>query len=101
MTPSGALTSVYTFCSLPNCSDGDSPHAGLVQATDGSFYGTTWVGGGINVYCVGGCGIVFKLSPSGALTTLHKFDYVDGASPSAALLQAVDGMFYGTTYLGG
>ena len=50
------------------------PLAGLVQASDGNFYGTT-LGGGAN----GGYGTVFKITPGGTLTTLHSFDGADGA----------------------
>ncbi len=59
MTPAGTLTTLYNFCSQPGCADGYSPVAGLLQATDGNFYGTTPVGG-INVPL--GDGTVFKLS---------------------------------------
>ena len=51
--------------------------AALVQATDGNFYGTTSAGG------ANGGGTVFKITPSGTLTTLHSFDCTDGAYPSA------------------
>src|SRR5580658_9730452 len=34
----GALTTLYSFCSQPNCSDGDTPQGALIQATDGNFY---------------------------------------------------------------
>jgi len=40
MTPEGALTTLYTFCSQPNCTDGSITFAGLVQGSDGNFYGT-------------------------------------------------------------
>jgi uncharacterized repeat protein (TIGR03803 family) len=66
-----------------------------VQAVDGDFYGTTDIGG---VY---GDGTVFKITPSGILTTLHTFNGTDGASPLAGLVQAPNGDFYGTTYRGG
>src|SRR5438445_3991318 len=45
ITPSGTLTTVYSFCSQSFCADGGSPAASLVQATDGNFYGTTGGGG--------------------------------------------------------
>jgi uncharacterized repeat protein (TIGR03803 family) len=45
ITPSGTLTTLYSFCSKGGCSDGSYPGAGLVQATDGNFYGTTSDGG--------------------------------------------------------
>jgi uncharacterized repeat protein (TIGR03803 family) len=47
-------------------------------------------------------GVVFKITPSGALTTLHSFDlYTDGGGPVGGLVQANDGNFYGTTFYGG
>ena len=50
MTPAGKLTTLYNFCSLANCADGDGPWASLVQATNGKFYGIT-VDGGSTEYC--------------------------------------------------
>ncbi len=94
ITPSGALTSVHSF----GDSDGAAPDAGLIQATNGNFYGTTETGGS---QCPGGCGTVFEMTPGGTLTTLHNFDNTDGAGPYAELLQATDGNFYGTTGAGG
>ncbi|MBV9742822.1 MAG: hypothetical protein JO099_03595, partial [Acidobacteriia bacterium] len=91
MTPGGALTTVYTFSG----NDGQYPAAGLIQGTDGNFYGTTSAGG------TNGKGTVFKITPAGALTTLYSFAGSDGRSPQAALIQAADGSFYGTTYYGG
>jgi uncharacterized repeat protein (TIGR03803 family) len=41
ITPGGNLTLLHTFCSLPGCADGALPLAGLLQGTDGNFYGTT------------------------------------------------------------
>ena len=80
ITPSGTLTTLYSFCSQSGCTDGHSPYAGLVQATNGDFYGTTLYGGA-NPYC----GTVFKITPSGTLTTLYSFcsqsGCTDGANP--------------------
>jgi len=105
ITPSGALTTLYSFCSQSGCSDGAVPVGGLVQASDGNFYGTTAYGGIYNNGCEGTCGTVFKITPSGALTTLYSFcsqDFcADGATPFAGLVQASDGSFYGTTEAGG
>jgi uncharacterized repeat protein (TIGR03803 family) len=56
ITPSGKLTTLYSFCSQSGCADGLSPFAGLVQDTDGNLYGTTSAGGA-NDY-----GTVFMLS---------------------------------------
>ncbi len=90
ITPSGTLTMLHTFDST----DGNHPN-GVIQATNGNFYGTTAAGG------ANGKGTVFEITPSGTLTTLHSFDGTDGQSPEAALIQATDGNFYGTTYRGG
>jgi uncharacterized repeat protein (TIGR03803 family) len=99
-TPGHLLTTLYRFCSLPNCADGEEP-VSLLQATDGNFYGTTNAGGG-NKACpnTSGCGTVFKMTPAGVLTTLHSFEGADGQFPSG-LLQATDGNLYGTTQNGG
>src|ERR1022692_3416783 len=45
ITPGGTLTTLYSFCSQTNCTDGADPYAGLVQATNGDLYGTTSIGG--------------------------------------------------------
>ena len=45
ITPSGSLTTLYSFCSQANCADGAYPYAGLIQATDGNLYGVTKQGG--------------------------------------------------------
>jgi uncharacterized repeat protein (TIGR03803 family) len=100
ITPSGTLTTLYRFCSQGNCSDGASPYAGLIQATDGNFYGTTFYGGANDNCYAGSCGTVFGITPDGMLTTLHSFDGSDGANPVAALVQGADGNFYGTTVQG-
>jgi uncharacterized repeat protein (TIGR03803 family) len=98
VTLSGALETIYSFCSLARCSDGWGPF-GLVQATDGNFYGTT-SGGGEHKH-----GSLFRVSPEGALTTLYSFfcsrsDCTDGLYPSA-LVQGTDGKLYSTTGKGG
>src|SRR5208282_1397846 len=100
ITTGGALTTLYSFCSLPNRADGAHPASGLVQATDKNLYGTTVAGG------AGKGGTVFKITTGGALTTLYSFcsqpGCTDGAGPEAGpLVQATDGNFYGTTIGGG
>ena len=98
ITPSGKLTTLYSFCSLALCADGHGPNA-LVEAANGDFYGTTTQSG-----ANGGGGTVFKITPGGKLTTLYSFcsitDCGDGSAPTG-LIQATDGNFYGTTYSGG
>src|SRR5579862_6347177 len=89
----GAYTNLYSFTSG---NDGANPMAGLVQGSDGYFYGTT-DGGGTN-----GAGTVFQISASGVQTNLYSFTGTnDGAFPRAGLVQGRDGSFYGTTDAGG
>jgi uncharacterized repeat protein (TIGR03803 family) len=75
---------------------GAVPTAALLKAADGDFYGTTSGGGTF------GLGAIFKLTAAGGFSILHSFaGGADGAGPYAALVQATDGNFYGTTYYGG
>jgi uncharacterized repeat protein (TIGR03803 family) len=101
ITPGGTVTTLHSFDNR----DGLFPLAGLIQGTDGNFYGTTQYGGANSCSDVGGqvftCGTIFKITPSGTLTTLHSFDGTDGELPEASLVQGADGNFYGTTYAGG
>ena len=93
ITPAGTLTTLHSFSGSD--AYGKNPFAGLVQGTDGNFYGTT-ERGGTSRY-----GTVFWITTAGALTTLHSFNYSDGANPHAGLVQGADGSFYGTTITGG
>jgi uncharacterized repeat protein (TIGR03803 family) len=101
ITSSGTLTTLHSFHGPPG---GAIPNAGLVQATDGNFYGTT-INGGTSTACGGGCGTVFKITPSGKLTTVWNFcsrnNCADGASAYTGLVQDTDGTLYGTTEQGG
>ncbi|MGC1323708.1 MAG: choice-of-anchor tandem repeat GloVer-containing protein, partial [Candidatus Udaeobacter sp.] len=56
ITPAGALSVMHSFSGSP--SEGAGPVAGLVQGTDGNFYGTTALGGANSK------GTLFKLSSS-------------------------------------
>ena len=77
-------------------SEGANPGAGLIQATDGLFYGVTERGG------TNDDGTVFQMTADGTVTPLYSFSAGnDGAVPIAALTQGNDGNFYGTTYEGG
>jgi uncharacterized repeat protein (TIGR03803 family) len=120
MDSSGNVTTMYSF---PNANSGSTsglwPWAGLIQGTDGNFYGTTYAGGNIsctpNSYGVPaygpfnynpgagyGCGTVFKMDSSGNITVLYSFSgQSDGNFPQAPLIQGSDGYFYGTTSAGG
>ncbi len=111
LTPSGTLTTIYTFCNLSACADGNHPYGGLIQASDGNFYGTT-LGGGVGTGATGGGsgGTVFQLKvsgtpPTGTVTTLYSFcsltNCADGQNPGGSLIQGTDNNFYGTTAFGG
>jgi uncharacterized repeat protein (TIGR03803 family) len=106
ITSTGTFATFYTFCSQPNCADGSTPTAGLIQATDGNLYGATAAGGADLIDCrwdsaTDGCGTIFQITLGGTLTTLHSFSNTDGANPEGGLLQATNGTLYGTTNQGG
>jgi uncharacterized repeat protein (TIGR03803 family) len=100
MTSAGTLTTLYDFCSKSGCDDGAVIYDALKQGPDGNYYGTTWAGG------AGNGGTIFKITPTGTLTTLYSFCVIyypycgDGSNPIALVLGA-DGNFYGTTAYGG
>jgi uncharacterized repeat protein (TIGR03803 family) len=104
LTPAGKVSTLYTFCVQADCPDGSLP-GGLIQGTDGNFYGTTAEGGANTSSCDVACGTVFKLTSGGDLTTLYSFcaqsGCADGVFPLEALVQASYGNFYGTTSEGG
>jgi uncharacterized repeat protein (TIGR03803 family) len=99
ITSNGTMTVLYNFCQQSGCTDGAFPYGSLVQGADGDFYGTTSGGGAYGV------GAVYKISVVGKLTILHSFDYETqgnlGSDPTAGLVLATDGNFYGTTSQGG
>ena len=108
--PAGTTTEIYAFCSVSTCTDGKYPIGGLVVGTDNNFYGTTTAGANATPGTTAAGGTVFKITPSGTLTTLYRFcsniDPVnaaiclDGAAPNQLVLGS-DGAFYGTTQYGG
>lgn len=107
MSLSGTLTAEYSFCSQGNCTDGQFPDAGLVQAPDQFLYGTTQ-GGGNGAYCPSGsqgCGVFFKITAPHHVTNLYTFcsqpGCTDGNEPEQPLVQGFNGSFYGTTFMGG
>lgn len=106
ITTSGQLTTLYSFCTQSGCPDGSQPTWGLIQASDGNFYGTTEYGGAnTNPSAPYGGGTIFQLSLNGTLTTLYNFcaqaSCADGSTPFAPLVQDSLGVVYGTTLYGG
>jgi|HubBroStandDraft_1064217.scaffolds.fasta_scaffold00285_26 uncharacterized repeat protein (TIGR03803 family) len=98
LTANGTLTTLYTFCQQTNCADGSYP-TGLIQASDGLLYGTSYWGGAF------GNGTVFRLSLDGDLRVLYNFcaqeGCADGSEPWGGVTQGTDGNLYGTTSHGG
>jgi len=84
-------------------SDGEQPSFGVLQASDGNFYGTTGQGG---TYGEGGdfngYGTIFEINPEGTETLLYSFagGTGDGYGPEGGLAQGLNGNFYGMTGLG-
>jgi len=106
VTPRGKLTTLYGF----DFTDGAFPVAGLLQASDGSLYGTTGWGGMNQINCLlvypgSQCGTLFQMVSYSTLNTLYNFcaqpSCTDGIGSFGTLIQATDGNFYGTTVLGG
>jgi uncharacterized protein (TIGR03437 family) len=108
LTPSGTLTPLYIFGETSK-DDGNWPEGSLIQASDGNLYGTTSQGGTGNcpspleATLITGCGTVFRATLDGTETRLYSFlsSLNDGITPTAGLIQATDGNFYGTTSAGG
>ena len=92
LKPHGDVIVLHSFT---GGNDGSNEVGGLVQATDGNFYGTNDLGGAY------GWGVLFRISSTGVFKVLHSFDWVTGASPQAALVQQTNGILYGTTAVGG
>jgi uncharacterized repeat protein (TIGR03803 family) len=97
VTTDGVLASLVFF----NGTNGLYPYGGLIEASDGVFYGTA-AGGGTNGFGVGfGGGTLFKITADGVMTTLHQFTDAEGSVPQRSLFQAASGAFYGTAGAGG
>ncbi len=99
MASSGPPVEVlHAFNNDTEPAEGCKPIAGLLQAGDGFFYGTTAAGGRFNG------GTLFKMSSAGAITVLFNFgdpNVISPESPQYTLIQGTDGLFYGTSARGG
>jgi uncharacterized repeat protein (TIGR03803 family) len=95
VTTTGVFNVVHTFTEtgLSPVHEGVHPETRLDVGPDGNFYGTTTNGG-----ASGSFGVVFRMTPAGAITVLHDFvDGTDGAFPTGRLVVGGDGALYGTT----
>ena len=86
-------TNSYSFVSTV----GSYPNAGLVQYSNGVFYGTAQQGGANTD------GSLFQVGTNGiTVTLLHSFaGAADGQGPDDSLMVGNDGNLYGTAYKGG
>jgi uncharacterized repeat protein (TIGR03803 family) len=90
----GAFRHLHDFV----VSDGENPTGPLFQAGDGFFYGTTNQGGPWN------SGVVYKVDALGNFVLLHSLSPFwpgEGSEPKSGVIQASNGLFYGTTEVGG
>jgi len=97
ISSNGVYTNIYDFKSA-YADDGQTAESGVIQGSDGNFYGTTFQGGS-NFY-----GTIYKVTPAGVETNIHYFQgraAGEGIQPFAALYQSTNGYFYGTTSAGG
>ncbi len=97
IAPTGKFSVLH---GLNGTTDGYSPLAGLVQATDGNFYGTASQGGS-STNCTSGCGTVFRVTPAGVFDVIYNFDSTTGYLPEVTLFQHTNGTLYGDTEFGG
>ena len=113
VSPDGVETVLHSFGR--GSDDGANPK-GLIQASDGDFYGTTTNGGISNCVRVtiqlagppgkytdsSGCGVLYRINARGEVTILHYFaGGADGQHPIPTLVEVDNGVFYGATDTGG
>jgi uncharacterized repeat protein (TIGR03803 family) len=98
MTPGGAISVLH---SMNLSTDGGWPYAGLIQASDGNFYGVNSSGGSSANCGRDGCGTIFEVTPAGVFSVLHNFDGPTGSEPVSTLIQHTNGSLYGDTFCGG
>jgi uncharacterized repeat protein (TIGR03803 family) len=102
LSPTATETVLHSFTGGADGGNSFSS-AGLVRDGAGNLYGTTNQGGAAcSFQNTITCGVVFKLSPTGAETVLHTFTGGgDGGGPLADLVRDTAGNLYGTTLVGG
>jgi uncharacterized repeat protein (TIGR03803 family) len=101
ITPAGTETVLYSFT---GGADGSNPGSVvLVIDSAGNLYGTAGAGGDLTCGSQGlGCGVVFKIDPTGKETVLHAFTGgADGSNPSTGVVRDSSGNLYGTLPIGG
>jgi len=93
-----AFQILHKFCSQTNCADGANGSA-LVLGTDGNLYGLSTYGGDANCGVSGGCGAIFRVTPStGAFKVVLNFEFATSGEDPSGLIVAADGTFYGNSF---
>jgi uncharacterized repeat protein (TIGR03803 family) len=96
---------LVSFCALPNCADGASPHASLIVDADGNLFGTTSLGGtgnnGGTVFEIANTVGGYASSPKTLVSFCTLANCADGADPQADLITDANGNLFGTTRVGG
>src|SRR5665213_2677069 len=86
-------TSTYTDVHDFDYTHGKSPHGSLIQASNGLLYGMTSDGG------TKSAGTIFSFDiNTNTFNDLFNFDTLNGLDPERSLMQASDGLMYGTTF---
>jgi len=100
------FSTIYSFCSAANCTDGRYPLSDLIEDAAGNLFGTTSIGG--TCQASGGCGVAFKLSRHKASwreDVLYNFcnlsNCADGGDPAGGLVMDGEGNLFGATIGGG
>jgi uncharacterized repeat protein (TIGR03803 family) len=91
ITPQGTFSLLHNFGDPNYPNDGIEPSAGLVQASDGNFYGVTTAGGK-------GIGVIFQITLSGTYSILYDFN--NGVNPFSTPMQHTNGKIYRLTAAG-
>lgn len=99
-------TTVYTFCALANCSDGNLPYGTPVIDANGNIFGAAAQGGTApDCPYTNGCGVIYKIAADNTEAVLYNFcarkNCIDGSVPAGPLLMDASGNLYGTTAAGG
>jgi uncharacterized repeat protein (TIGR03803 family) len=95
LTAAKKLTVLYNFDATGATKDGVRPYAGLVQASDGKFYGVASAGG------TNSAGTLYRITSKGVYTSLYSFVSATGSLPYATLRQHTNGKLYGEATAGG
>ena len=92
MDPAGEMVVLHDFSASGDRSF--TPSFGLMEASDGGFYGTSYLDKVSS-------GAVVRIDASGNVSIVHLFQGTDGAGPRGTLVEAGDGYLYGTAESGG